>query len=137
MEGSPAVSGAANPFEDVPAGKYYTNAVLWAADHKIVNGKSENRFAPDDNVTREQIAAILYRYAQSKGYGTEKTADLSAFPDAAEVSAYAGTALSWANAEGLITGTKAGDRILLDPDGSATRAQVATILMRFQTNVAQ
>lgn len=130
MEGSPVVS-AQNPFSDVETGRYYTNAVMWASSNGIVNGVSEGVFAPNNNITREQLATILYRYTVGRDL-TVSSADISAFPDSAEVGNFAKEAMSWAVSEGLITGTKAGDEILLNPKGNATRAEVATILMRYQ-----
>lgn len=130
MEGSPKVS-AQNTFTDVETGRYYTNAVLWASLNGIVNGMSEGIFAPGNNITREQLATILYRYTVGRGLRVSST-DISTFPDGGEVSKFAKDAMSWAVAEGLITGTKAGDEVLLNPQGNATRAQVATILMRYQ-----
>lgn len=135
MEGSPAVSGNM-PFGDVAGERYYYSAVLWASQNGIVNGVSADSFAPDDVITREQMAAILYRYASYKGYDTSAVANLITYPDAMEISSYAVTALSWANAEGLITGTTSGEQVLLNPKGEATRAQVATILMRFTESAA-
>ena len=137
MEGSPALGGEKNPFGDVPAGKYYTDAVIWAASNDIVTGTSTTAFSPDNNITREQMATILYRYAEKKGYDVTARADLSAYPDGEKTSTYAKDTLSWANAAELITGSKVGDQTLLDPKGSATRAQVATILMRYQTTIAK
>ncbi len=135
MEGSPAIGNAANPFTDVPAGKYYTDAVLWASENDIVNGTGEGVFSPTNNITREQMATILLRYTEKKGYDVSVRADLSAYPDGGDTSAFAKDGLAWANAAELITGTKAGEQTLLDPKGSATRAQVATILMRYQNTI--
>lgn len=136
MEGKPGATGN-NSFTDVPSNMWFTDAVIWASENGIVNGVGNNKFAPDDPITREQMAAILYRYAAKKGYDTSKTADLSTFLDGATVSSWARESLSWANAEGLINGTKAQGKIYLDPQGNATRAQVAAILMRFLQNVAK
>ncbi len=132
MEGSPDVSGVSNTFQDVAAGKYYTDAVLWASSNDIVNGTNPGVFSPTHDITREQMATILYRYTQKKGYLTDQSADLFLFPDGSDTSNYASEALSWANSVELITGSKAGDQVLLKPKGTATRAQVATILMRYQ-----
>lgn len=133
IEGEPAAD--ASSFTDVMAGSYYTNAVAWAAANGIVNGVNETSFAPDNPITREQLAAILYRYAQFKGYDTTVGGmSLSEYADASQISAYATTAMQWANAEGLITGVT---DTTLSPQGSATRAQVATILMRFVENIAK
>ena len=131
LEGEPTAE--ASDFTDVADGMYYADAIDWAAANGIVNGVSETRFAPNDPITREQMAAILYRYAQFKGYDVTASADLSAFTDAAQISAYAATAMQWANGAGLITGVTS---TTLNPQGSATRAQVATILMRFCEDIA-
>ncbi|MBE6927276.1 MAG: hypothetical protein E7467_02085 [Ruminococcaceae bacterium] len=120
-----------NTFSDVPNGQWYTDAVAWAAHNGIVGGVGNNKFDPNGNITREQMAAILYRYANSNGIDTSARADLSNFPDGNRVSAYANEAICWAVAEGLINGS---DGKLL-PQGNATRAQVAAILMRFIENV--
>ena len=133
LEGTPAVTGT-TAFTDVAAGQYYADAVAWAAQNGIVSGTSATTFSPDGVITREQMAAILYRYAQHKGYDVTAKADLSMFTDAAQVSTYATDAMAWANASGLISGTSA---TTLSPAGSATRAQVATILMRFCENIAK
>ena len=124
-EGSPNVG--ANIFNDVPNGAWYTNAVAWASANGIVSGIGGGKFDPDGKITREQMATILFRYAEKKGIDTSKRGDLSAFPDANKISAYAKEAIAWAVGEGLINGS---DGKLL-PQGNATRAQVATILMRF------
>ena len=126
-----------NTFGDVPDGKWYTKAVAWAAENGIVTGVGGNRFDPDGNITREQLAAVLYRYSGSKGFDTSKTGNLNAFSDAAKVSNWALTAYSWAVGEGLISGNVINGETLLDPQGNATRAQVATILMRFIKNIAE
>ena len=132
LEGEPAVTGRSG-FSDVTIGSYYEAAVTWAADNGIVNGTSATTFSPSENVTREQMAAILCRYAQYKQYGTSASASLSAFSDAAAVSNYAKVPLSWAVAEKLVNGT---DGKLL-PRASATRAQVAAILHRFVENITK
>ena len=132
LEGEPAAD--ASSFTDVAAGSYYADAVNWAAANGIVTGISETSFAPDDPITREQMAAILYRYAQYKGYDVTASADLSAYTDAAQISSYAAAAMQWVNAEGLITGNTA---TTINPAGNATRAEVATILMRFVENSAK
>lgn len=132
LEGEPAVTGRSG-FSDVMIGSYYEAAVTWAADNGIVNGTSATTFSPSENVTREQMAAILCRYAQYKQYGTSASASLSAFSDASAVSTYAKAPLSWAVAEKLVNGT---DGKLL-PRASATRAQVAAILHRFVENITK
>lgn len=132
LEGQPTVSGRSG-FSDVKLNSYYEDAVTWAADNGIVNGTGTTTFSPNANVTREQMAAILYRYAQYKQYGTTASAGLNGFSDAAKVSTYAKAPLSWAVAEKLVNGSEG--RLL--PTGNATRAQVAAILHRFVENVAK
>lgn len=127
--GSP-VEGT-NDFSDVPSGKWYTKAVAWAKHNNVVNGTSATTFDPDGNITREQMAAILFRYAGSIGADTSARSSLDQFPDGGKVSRYAKEALSWCFASGIITGTAENGRTYLDPQGNATRAQVATILMRY------
>lgn len=127
LEGKPAVD-AASGFSDVSSGSYYADAVAWAKANGIVNGTSETTFSPNEPVTREQTAAILYRYAQYKGNDVEKTADLTAYADAAAIHSYAKNAMSWAVAAGILNGVSSTS---LEPTGSATRAQVATVLTRF------
>ena len=133
LEGSPAVTGT-SAFVDVPAGQWYTDAVNWAAANQIVKGTSATTFAPNASITREQMAAILYRYAQYKGYDVTKKADLSGYSDNSQVSAYAKDALAWANAAKLINGVT---NTTLAPQGNATRAQVSAILHRFCDGVVK
>lgn len=133
LEGSPAVTGT-SAFVDVPAGQWYTDAVNWAAANQIVKGTSATTFAPNNSITREQMAAILYRYAQYKGYDVTKKADLSGYSDNGQVSAYAKDALAWANAAKLINGVT---NTTLAPQGNATRAQVSAILHRFCDGVVK
>ena len=123
IEGEPEVDGK-HQFTDVPAGQWYSDAICWAAQNGIVNGVSKTEFAPEEPVTREQIAAILYRYTKSEPVKENK---LSAFPDAGKVSPYAVEALNWAVSEGLINGSDG----RLMPNDTATRAQIATVLMRW------
>jgi len=127
LEGEPAVNYK-NTFNDVAENQWYTDAVIWASENGIVSGYGGGLFGPTDNITREQFAAILYRYAAIKGYDTNATADVSSYTDATSISSWAVTAMKWANAEGLITGRTA---TTLDPSGDATRAEAAAILMRF------
>lgn len=124
--GEPSVSGISNPFTDVKQKDYFYNAVLWAYKNKVVTGTSADKFSPTANVTREQIAAILYRYM---GEPTA-TGSLSGYSDRAKISSYATTAMQWAIGKGYITGTT---KTTLAPDGKATRAQVAVMLHRFLT----
>lgn len=131
LEGKPEET-ARIEYSDVEFDMYYATPVAWATNHGIVNGIGNNKFAPKANITREQMATILYRYSHYKGYDVTARADLSKFPDAKQVSEYARTPLSWANAKGLISGDLASDgTAYLKPRGNATRAQVASILMRF------
>lgn len=127
MEGSPAVSGSL-PFTDVEPTMYCGDAIRWAVEQKIMNGYGDGRFGPDDQITREQMAVILYHYAAFKGWDVSAKADLGKFVDGASVSSWAKDALSWANAQKLVNGV--GDDMLA-PQGSASRAQAATILMRY------
>ncbi|MGI6013435.1 MAG: S-layer homology domain-containing protein [Oscillospiraceae bacterium] len=139
MAGSPDVSAMENPFPDIPADTWYTDAVIWAANNNIVKGYQEDgNFHPTWDITREQIASILYRYVtEYLGETAGVFGDLSTFPDSNSVSEYARESIAWATGEGLITGTREGDQVLLDPRGLATRAQIATILMRFCQNDAE
>ncbi len=132
LEGTP--SAASSGFPDVAAGQWYTDAVSWAATNGIVTGYDNGNFGPNDMITREQMATILYRYAGYKAYGTGAQANLASYTDASAISAYAESAMKWANAEGLITGTTA---TTLSPAGDASRAEVATILMRFCEEVVK
>lgn len=136
LEGSPNLSNEnlGYPYADVDANAYYADAVYWARQNGIVSGMSAEQFAPNNAITREQMAAILYRYAQFKGYDVSAKADLSVYTDAAQISTYATDAMAWANGAQLITGTS---QATLTPAGNATRAQVATILMRFCENIAK
>ena len=133
LEGQPAPSGDSG-FSDVAAGTWYTDAVAWAAENGIVNGVSETEFAPGKDITREQLATILFRYAEAKGYDVSARVDLSAYPDANQIQSYAAESVAWAVAEGLIQGFEDNT---LRPAGNATRAQIATILMRFCEGVAK
>ena len=127
MEGKP-VNDSVLSFTDVPSGQWYTEAIRWAADKGIVTGYSAQVFGPNDSITREQLAAILYRYAGYKGHDVSSRADLHGFTDLNKVSAWARDALSWANGKGLINGMPDGT---LDPLGKANRCQTAAILHRF------
>ena len=125
------------PFDDVPRGQWYTNAILWAKLTGIVNGTSATTFDPSGQITREQFAAILYRYtAKYAPDATGNTASLAAYPDAGNVSAYARDAMAWAVGNGLIKGLPHDKTDYLEPGGSTTRAQVATILMRYKQATA-
>ena len=130
LENQPSTSAAS--FTDVASGAYYANAVAWANANGIVSGYGSGKFGPNDKVTREQLAAILYRYAQYKKYDVSGANSLDGYTDVQSVSSYAVPALQWANAAGVVTG-KSGSK--LDPKGYATRAEVAAMLMRFCENV--
>ncbi len=147
LAGGAAESGAANPFKDVKSGTWYTDAVIWAYENDIVNGMTADTFVPNGNVTREQIATILYRYNQGLEEFNNKTAEfynfvresrtytddavINVFPDRSKVHDYAEEALIWAVTEGIIAGNSTSKGDVLDPRGNATRAQVATMLARF------
>lgn len=132
MEGRPAAASAG--FADVASGDWYASAVNWAAANGVVSGVSETGFGPNNALTREQLALILYRFAQYKGYDVAGTSDLAAYADGSSVSGWAAEAMSWAVDAGLISGV-GGNQIA--PTGTATRAQVAQILMNFCENVAR
>ena len=132
LEDMPVISGG-NSFTDVEDGMYYTDAVLWADTSGIVAGDGSGAFAPNRDITREELAVILHRYAQHKGYGTSERADLNTYADAGLISSYAVQAMAWANAAGLITGDGSG---ALNPGGPASRSEVAAILQRFMETAA-
>ena len=127
LSGEPVTFGTA-PFSDVESGSWYGKAVLWASKNNIVNGMGDGSFAPMQNITREQFASILYRYAQYRGEMTGAAANLNGYKDAGQISGWATEAMAWAAAEGLINGRTA---TTIAPKGTATRAEAATILMRF------
>ena len=131
LEKTPEAKAAA--FSDVAEGSWYAKAVAWASANGIVNGMGDGAFHPDDVITREQFATILYRYAKFKGVDVSKTTALTQFTDADQISPFAREAMAWAVETGLISGFGNG---LLDPQGGATRAQAAAILMRYETKVA-
>lgn len=133
MESRPACD-AENAFMDVPVGQWYTDAVIWANDAKIVSGMGDGLFAPNMEITREQMVAMLYNYAKYKGYDVTASADLSKFTDNASVSTWAQPAMQWAVAEGYISGM--GDSQLA-PQGTATRAEIASVIMRFMEATAE
>ena len=133
LEGTPAVG--ASSFTDVAAGAYYADAVAWANANGIVMGYGNGKYGPDDPVTREQLAAILYRYAQYKGYDTTQGGmSIREFSDYEQISAYALEPMTWAVNAGLINGITS---TTLAPTGSGTRAQPAALLMRFCENIAK
>ena len=127
MEGSPAPKGK-NSFTDVEAGKWYADAITWTAENGIFAGYGKDKFGPDDPITREQLAAIFYRYADYKGYDLTVKGNPDTFKDADKITDYAKTAMQWAVGSGLVKG-KSGN--LLDPQGTATRAEIAAMLHRF------
>ncbi len=132
MESAPSAPTA--EFGDVTSGQWYSNAVAWAAEKRIVTGYDNGNFGPNDMITREQLATMLYRYAAYKAYSTSAQTSLAAYTDADAISGYAQSAMNWANAENLITGTTT---TTLSPQGDASRAELATILMRFCEQVAK
>ena len=133
LEGKPAVTGDST-FTDVTSGHWAVDAITWAAQNDIVVGIGGNLYDPDSNVTREQFAVMLYKYARFKGYDLTATGDLTQFPDAGSISSWAETALSWANGKGLINGHENGT---IDPKGRTIRAQAASIMANFDQNVAK
>ncbi len=124
----------AEQFEDVPSGQYYTDAVAWAQNAGVVTGYTDSEFGPNDNVKREQLVTILYRYAKKMGYATTSSGTLAGYADASSVSGWAKDAMSWAVSIGLVNGV---DKTHLAPANNATRAEVATILMRFCEKVVK
>ena len=134
MEGKPQAKTAAG-FKDVSADQYYAEAVAWAKENGVVAGTSATAFSPNAQITREQMAAILYRYAKLKGQDMSVKGGLSQYPDGDSVSAYAEEAMTWAVENGLVSGSLVAGQIYLQPQNSATRAQVAAILMRYQQNI--
>ena len=133
LEGKPAVTGDST-FTDVTSGHWAVDAITWAAQNDIVAGIGGDLYDPDSNVTREQFAVMLYKYARFKGYDLTAAGDLTQFPDAGSISSWAETALSWANGNGLINGHENGT---IDPKGSTIRAQAASIMANFDQNVAK
>ncbi|MBQ7935086.1 MAG: bacterial Ig-like domain-containing protein, partial [Clostridia bacterium] len=133
ISGSPAVSGSAG-FSDVSAEMWYAEEVAWAAQNGIANGVGDNRFAPEDIITREQFVTMLYRYAQKNGDDTSARKDLSGFADQAEVSSWGKDAVQWAVAEGIINGIAEGGKTYFKPTQSASRAQAAKMLMYYVEN---
>lgn len=134
LEGEPAVTGE-NPFRDVADNRWYTNAVIWAAENKIVAGIGDGKFDPDGDATREQVAKILYEYAAFKGCDMNVYGDLSTFVDMGKVSNFAKEPMTWAVAEGLISGVAVGREALLDPQGAATREQFAMMMAEYMMQV--
>ena len=131
MNGSPSVAGMTMPFQDVPGNAWYTDAVTWAYNCGVVSGMSPTTFAPMVSITREQMMTMFYGYAAYMDYNTMAVADLSAFPDGGDVSSWAEAEMGWAVANTLISGAKESDGVYLRPQGTATRAEAAAILHRF------
>lgn len=136
LEGQPDISGEnlGYPYSDVDAQAWYGNAVYWARITGVATGYGDGTFQPTDSITRQEFAQVLYNYAQYKGYDLTVQGDLSQFPDSGKIAGWAKTAMSWANGNGLINGH---DNGLIDPTGTATRAQAASILTRFDQNVVE
>ena len=134
MEGEPSITGKTQ-FKDVQdTNQYYYKAVKWAADKQIVSGYADGRFAPNDNVTREQLAVILWKYARYKGKDTSKTNDLKGFGDVNKISSWATVQVKWAVGAGVITGNA--DKTL-NPQGNATRAECATMMEKYCKKVGR
>ncbi len=136
VAGSPEVEGEM-PFSDIREGSYYEKAVLWAAKNGIVTGYADGTFLPTREITREQLATILYRYTNTLDVEMNEGAELTAFPDEGDTANYAREALSWAVGEGLVTGVKTNGATYLRPKNNATRAQFATIIARFMAMTAE
>ena len=132
MEGEPKVTNA-KEFADVTSGKYYYNAIKWATSKGIVNGYSNGKFGPEDNITREQLAVMLRNYAKYKGKNVSQTADISKYKDSGKTSGYAKTSVQWAIAKGIISGKDNGTRI--DPQGTASRAEAASMIYNYCTKI--
>ena len=135
LAGSPTVA-AANPFSDVLSGEWYTDAIIWAAGEGIVNGVETDTFGPTEKITREQLVTMLYNYAVYKGYDVSVGEDTNilSYDDAFDISEYAIPAIQWACGAGIIEGRTPSTIV---PQGTATRAEVAAILMRFMENVVE
>ncbi|MBQ4602191.1 MAG: DUF4838 domain-containing protein [Clostridia bacterium] len=119
------------PFTDVKSNHWFATAVEWAYETKVTSGKTDTTFAPNENITREQLAAMLYRYAEYKGMTIENSKDISEFPDASKVSTYAVENLKWAYGNGIVNGSKSGDKLYLNPRNPATRAECATMFSKY------
>ena len=135
ISGSPEIEYT-DKFPDVADGQWYTDAILWANEAGVVGGYTDTgKFGPGDNINREQMAVMMYRYAEYLGYDTSARADISQYADAKNVNEFAREAMSWAVGSGIITGKENGTK--LDPQGNASRAECATIIMRFKTNYSK
>lgn len=135
IEKTPSTGTAA--FPDVTSSDWFANAAAWASAQGFMSGYSNGSFGPNDPITREQLAAILFRYSSTKGYNVSASAELSTFPDNAATSDWAVSAMRWAVGTGLLSGKTGVAGTRLDPTGTATRAEVAQILMNFGTKIAQ
>ncbi|MBE6951924.1 MAG: hypothetical protein E7452_00005, partial [Ruminococcaceae bacterium] len=138
LEGKPAVGGEM-PFTDVAEGKYYVDAIMWAQQNNIVGGYGNGLFGPDDSITREQLATIMWRYAKYKGYDVSvgENTNILSYDDAFDVAEWAIPAMQWACGSGMIQGIADGSTMNLAPQGNATRAQAAAILQRYVENVVK
>ncbi len=134
LAGSPSVSGS-NSFADVSSGSWYSKAVTWAQKNGIMGGYSTTKFGPNDILTREQLATVLYRYAAYSGKSVSASASLSKFSDSGSVSSFASTAMKWAVANGVINGSVSGSKTLLLPKGKASRAECAQVMMNYLSGV--
>ena len=132
-QGTPSIDGQSHPFTDVAGGKWYSDAITWAYQNSVVNGTSATTFEPDGDITREQLATILYRYAKNiEHVDVSNRANLDEiFADANQITAYAREALSWAVADGYMKGSTSNGATKVYPKDGATRAEVATLLMRY------
>ena len=137
LAGEPSVAGLTNGFTDVKPSAYYGDAVLWAEKLGVVQGVGGGKFQPEAKITRQDMVTILYRYAKLAGYDVTAKGDLKAFPDRDKTSAYAAEPMSWAVAQGIITGDTAGGTVILSPKGTTTRAQLAAIMQRFVEKTAK
>ena len=129
IEGKPTVAYT-HRFKDIAKGIWYTDAAIWAANAGVITGYENGLFGPADNITREQMAVILYRYAGYKGYDNSQRKNISAYSDAWKVSGFSKEAMQWAVAVGIISGKSDGK--ILEPQGSASRAECGTMIMRFR-----
>lgn len=134
-EGNPTAESEAN-YSDVPSDKWYASAVDWATENNLVSGMKNNKFAPENSITREELVLILFNYAREKGYDLSGSRSIASFEDAEEVSSWALEAMEWAYGNQLVSGTSK-LKSVLSPEGSATRAQVATILKNFIENIVE
>lgn len=130
LAGSPQVTFK-NTFKDVPAGQWYSDAIIWAYENDIVRGLGDGYYGPKENITREQMARMLMQFGKNQGYNVSQSTDLNAFADQAAVSAWAGENVRWAVGAGIISGTRVDNKAYLNPKGNATRAECAVMLTKF------